>query len=239
MDWSKISAVLWKEFIEIKNDKATLIITLGIPILFGLILIRTLNTLLELTIFQSETMVNLIDNLVFRISFFTTLFIGFILTTQIFYREKINRTIENLLCTPMDFRTLWFGKILFVFSLAYSISLFFTLGILTIVILKLQITMAISLNGVFLIFVVLPILAFSIIGLIGFLNLLLLNPRIINTIGIVLFVSFTTTFGMHMKEILLNWKLTTILFIISLVLLVITSFSIRFLNKERIILTIP
>lgn len=236
MDIDRIGSIVWKEFQEIRGNKSILFVAVSFPLIFTYIGMYSMFVLKDAT--QKTTYSNLIDNMVLYVAFLTTIYIGYILTSQLFYKEKTNKTIETLLCTPLDLKSIWLGKIIAIFSIAYLISLLFGLGTLFVINFNLSTKMIPSTIGLFLIFIVLPLLGFAVFGILGFINLWLLKPYIVNIASLLIFIAIVTSVGNNLTAISLNWSLTSMLLGFSLLLLLITGSCIRFLNKERIILTL-
>jgi ABC-2 type transport system permease protein len=169
-------------------------------------------------------------------------FLGYLFAGQAFLREKQEGTIETLLCSPLSLRQIWLGKVLGVTAPAYGI----TIAVATMIIAGTGI-----LSGAPVvpdapvlgyILLVVPVVIAAAVGLLGFVQLLLgmRENQIINMV-----VIFGLVFSIGIAQELagpsfsVTWTVVGVLFAGSIALLLGTSFLSRFLDRERIVLTLP
>lgn len=92
-----------------------------------------------------------------------------------FLTEKSNRTIHSLLSTPLDIRTVWLGKTLALFTVGYLLSLVLSFVFIAVgnSYLDAETLVTPSFYGYISIFLFNPVIAFSLIGIMGALTLLM------------------------------------------------------------------
>ncbi len=226
--------VAGKEFRELLRDKRTMGTGLVFALFFGIIYsLRAADTGVTDTVS--------INNTLFFLSAAIGFFMTYITTGQVFLREKADKVIETLMCAPVNLRQLWLGKVMAVAGVAYGLSFlsslvaFFTPAVLS---------GSFLLPGAAVIFHVLPgifLFISAIAGLLGFIQLLLgmRENRILN------FVIFAPAFGLLYgsgyavgSDFSVSWLQVLLPFGISALLLVLSAFLVRRLNKERIVTTI-
>lgn len=184
---------------------------------------------------------NLLNAYIAYYSLFAMLFIAWSLIPDVFFGEKARKTIETLLATPLEVKTIWLGKTIAVTAIAYPLSLLSALGFCVgWLYLAHNVGGAIWPSGLALgqLLFISPLIGLAVIGLSGLLNLLLVDPKLGNLAIFIL--NFAVFFGLNAKLISLQVSLSTMwnLLILALSLLAISVYFTRFLNKERIILTI-
>ena len=113
MNWDQVKIVAVKEMREITSSKGTIISTVFFALWFGLLNGQTT---------AGETSDMLSKQLFFMAPMLGAL-MGYLLTGTVFSNEKKDGVIETLLCTPLDLRTIWFGKLVGVSVIAYLASL--------------------------------------------------------------------------------------------------------------------
>ena len=64
-----------------------------------------------------------LDGHILYLAPFIGAFTGFILCGAVFFREKQSGVVETLLCTPLDLRSIWMGKVIGVTVPAFMMSL--------------------------------------------------------------------------------------------------------------------
>ncbi len=169
-------------------------------------------------------------------------FLGYLFAGQAFLREKQEGTIETLLCSPLSLRQIWLGKVLGVTAVAFGI----TIAVASMIIVATGIISGVptapdaSVLGY--IVLVVPVVIAAAVGLLGFVQLLLgmRENQIINMI-----VIFGLVFSIGIAQEIagpfftITWTVVGVLFAGSLALLLVTWFLSRFLDRERIVLTLP
>jgi ABC-2 type transport system permease protein len=182
------------------------------------------------------------DSSIFFIASTIGLFVAYLSDSQVFLVEKRNGVIETLLCAPLSLRQIWLGKVLGVTLVPYVLSLLATSIILVRAILS-DNTVLLPSAPVFLhTLLVVPIFVAAFSGLIGFGQLLLgmHENRIVNLVLIIpvlwaLYGAWFTASSRHA----ISWAQVGIIFAISLLLLVATAYLTGYLNKERVVISIP
>ena len=183
-----------------------------------------------------------IDTLVFTYGLMIGLLIGYILSGQTFLREKQEGTIETLLAGPLPIKDIWLGKVIGVLIPAYILTLAST---------ALMIVIAGSIQGQVLvpsgpivlhIITVVPAFIACGVGVLGFIQLLLgmRENQIINIVvifGLIFLISFS-------RELLgqgfsISWVGEGITLAVTVALLLLVNAMTRFLDKERIVRTLP
>ncbi|MCU0630567.1 MAG: ABC transporter permease [Methanoregulaceae archaeon] len=183
-----------------------------------------------------------IDSLVFTYGLMIGLLIGYILSGQTFLREKQEGTIETLLAGPLPIKEIWLGKVIGVLIPAYILTLASTV---------LMIIIAGSIQGEVLlpsgpiilhIITVVPAFIACGVGVLGFIQLLLgMRENQIINIGVIFGLIFLISFS---RELLgpgfaISWAGEGVALIITVALLLAVNAMTRFLNKERIVRTLP
>lgn len=169
-------------------------------------------------------------------------FMGYIFSGQVFLREKTGGTIETLLCTPLSLREIWAGKVAGVAAAAWPFSLagaaVMTAG-------------ASALSGsavlpsapvVLHILLTVPVLTAVAVGLLGFVQLLLgmRENQIINMaiiFGVIFAFSLSTSLAGD--GIAVGWGGEGALVAGGAALLALLGWATRYLDRERIVTTIP
>ncbi len=153
--------------------------------------------------------------------------------------EKAKRTFESLLSTPVSLREVWLGKSLAVFIPAIVISFSVTL----VVWLVMEMVLVVPALGHFVFpdalslltwLVIVPALTFFLISLVSLFQLIVANPRIpilvFSAVFLGIYFSTGTTF-------MVDFSLSLVYAAATLVLAAATAVSLKFLSKDRVILT--
>lgn len=231
---NRILIIAGKEFRELLHDKRTMGTGLIFAVLFGIIYsLRTVNT-------EGSEPAS-IDSILFFLSAAIGFFMTYISTGQVFLREKVEKVIETLMCTPVNLRQIWLGKVMAVAGIAYGLAL---LTSIVAVVTPALLSGSLMLPGIEVIFHIIPgifIFITAIAGLLGFIQLLLgmRENRILN------FVIFAPVFGLLYgsgyaigSSFTVSWLQVLIPFGVSILMLLVSGFLVRHLNKERIVTTI-
>jgi ABC-2 type transport system permease protein len=153
--------------------------------------------------------------------------------------DKAKRTMESLLATPLSLRQVWLGKSLAVALPGVTIAILFSL----LAFLAMNLAIAVPNVGSFIIpsalplvtgLVIIPAMAFVVVSLVSFLQLIMTNPRLANLalIGI-----FFAVYFFSITRLGSSWDLSLIYLVATVFLAVVTLFLTRFLTKERVILS--
>lgn len=183
-----------------------------------------------------------IGALIFMVITVTGIFMSYIFSGQVFLREKTEGTIETLLCTPLSLREIWAGKVVGITLPAYLLALAGTgiiAGIASVVDRGIVLPPA---PVVLHVLVVVPAFIAVAAGLLGFVQLLLgmRENQIINMAIIfgVIF-SFSLSAGLAGEGVVVGWGTEGVLVAVAAALLALVGWATRFLNRERIVTTIP
>jgi ABC-2 type transport system permease protein len=232
---NKTLIVAKKEFKEIFSNR----MNVGISIVFALFF--SIYQVFSISNIESGQVVVSMDNSIFVISAAIGFFISYVAAAQVFLREKMNRVIETLLCSPANLRQIWLGKILAITLFAYIISIISTLIIVIGTGFRTQ-NFVVPDAVIFLhVLIVVPVFILAFTGLMGFLQLLL-GIREIRILNLVVFVPvfiLIYTLGFSPGDNVSTWLHTLIILVVSLVVLFITAYLTSHLSKERIITTLP
>jgi ABC-2 type transport system permease protein len=170
------------------------------------------------------------------------IFLGYLLSAQAFLREKQAGIIETLLCSPLSLREIWMGKVIGVTIPAYGITLFAAALILVIAHTLSSITLILELPVIVHLFTTVPVFIAATVGLLGFAQLLLgLRENQILNFAIIFILIFLLTLAQSLlgPGFSASWPLIGGTLAIAVLLLITTAWLTRFLNKERIVTTIP
>ena len=185
-------------------------------------------------------------NSVFSGALLVGVLVGFMFSAQVFLREKREKIIETMLCTPLSLKSIWFGKVLGATIPAYL----FSLLSVTLVIIISNITVhSLLLPSVAIlthILIVVPVFIASAVSLIGFSQFLLgmrENKIISYLIILVLFpFMYPSIFSGLIQgnmNVVISWGEVVVCLIVSVLPLSLTTYLSRYLSKEKIITTIP
>jgi ABC-2 type transport system permease protein len=197
-----------------------------------------LNTLLSGPVFA-------INNAIFSAALLVGVFVGYSLSRFVFLREKREKIIETLLCTPLSLKSIWFGKVIGAMVPAYLFSLL-AISLVTIISSIMMHSLVLP-SAVILIHivVVVPIFTTAAISLIGFCQFVLgmRENKIIGYLIVLVLVPFMhpSIFGLILGgvNVVVSWREVGICSLFAVLLLTLTTYSSRYLSKEKIITTIP
>jgi ABC-2 type transport system permease protein len=232
---NKSIIVAKKEMSEIFNNRLNVLISIIFALFFSIYQIFNLSRM------ESAEFVISLDNSIFVLSVAIGFFISYIAAAQVFLREKMNRVIETLLCSPVNLREIWFGKILAITLFAYIIAV-----ISTVIIVAgsgfWKNAFVIPAPAIFLhVLIVVPVFVLAFTGLMGYLQLLLgiREIRILNLVVFVPIFVLVYSLGLSTDGSISIWLYTLIILAASLIVLFVTAYLTSRLNKERIITTLP
>jgi len=186
------------------------------------------------------------NNSVFSAALLVGVFVGFMFSAQVFLREKREKIIETMLCTPLNLKSIWFGKVLGATVPAYLFSLLSVTLVIIISNITMRSLLLPSLAILIHILVVVPVFIASTISLIGFCQFLLgmrENKIISYLIILVLFpFMYPSIFSGLIQgnmNVVISWSEVVVCLIVSVLLLSLTTYLSRYLSKEKIVTTIP
>jgi len=183
-----------------------------------------------------------LDAGIFYLGLVLGVFAVYILSGQVFLREKQEGIIETLLCTPLTLREIWLGKVIGVTVPAYAIALLGVGVLLAIVNAGSETLLLPSLPVIVHLVVAVPLIMASAVGLMGFIQFLfgLRENQIIN---LVIFAGlFFLLFVMQSVlsiGVEVSWLQVGFFIAAGVLLLAATNYLAGFLSREKIVRTIP
>jgi ABC-2 type transport system permease protein len=222
-----------KEMREMLKNKSTLILALFLALFFSIFP--------AMGISKADDPAVSLNNSVFYLSLTLGVFICYMFTGQVFFREKQEKIIETLLCAPVSLRTLWFGKVLGVAMPSYSFSILSAISIILISNIFSRTFLFPSVAVILHLLIIVPLFIASVVGLMGFVQFLL-GMRENRIIGLLIFVViFGALYGMGgimRSDFVVSWLHVIALLIASVLLVALTAYLARYLSKEKIVTTI-
>ncbi len=183
-----------------------------------------------------------LDTGVFYMGLVIGIFIAYLLSAQVFLREKQEGIIATLLCTPLSLREIWLGKVIGVAVPAYAIALAGIGVLIGVANIPAETLLLPSLPVVVHLLVAVPLFIASAVGLLGFIQFLfgLRENQILN---IVIFAGlFFLLFFMQVifeTGITVAWAQVGLTVVAGAALLAVTNYLAGYLSKEKIVRTIP
>jgi ABC-2 type transport system permease protein len=223
-----------KEILQILKSRNVLASAVIFVVVFG-----GISTLPALTSVEST---GLPDQLIFSLVPVLGIFLGYLLSSQAFLREKQGGVIETLLCSPLSLREIWMGKVIGVTIPAYGITLIAASLILALANTFSSIPLLPNLPVIVHLFTTVPLFIAATVGLLGFAQLLLgLRENQILNFAIIFVLIFFLTIAQSLlgPEFSVSWPMVGVTLATAILLLMVTAWLTRFLNKERIVTTIP
>lgn len=231
-----IFIVARKEALQIIHNRQTLISAVVIAIVFSMV------TLPAMIGRASEGAGPTGTSLGVYVTMLIGVFLGYLFAGQAFLREKQEGTIETLLCSPLSLRQIWLGKVVGVTSVAYAIDLVASVLIGSVASAVSGIEAFPSLPVIAYVLTVVPVVTAAAVGLLGFVQLLLgmRENQIINVVVIFLLIFLLSIAqGIAGPAFTVTWQIVGLLFALSVGLLWVISLLHRFLDREKIVLTLP
>jgi len=108
----RILIVARKELKELFSERNTLLFALAMTLFFSIIY--------SFGAMRENDGAGSMGGVVLFLSSAIGVFMAYMLTGRIFFREKTERVIETLMCAPIGIRELWAGKALSVTGLAWD-----------------------------------------------------------------------------------------------------------------------
>jgi ABC-2 type transport system permease protein len=235
MNLEQAGIVAKKELRELAINKGTWISALVFGLLFTLTSLGTVTTTAE----QGGTVS--LDWPLIYLSMFVGVFAGFVLCGAVFFREKQSGVIETLLCTPLDLRSIWLGKVLGVAIPSYLLGLL-SAGVLAALSLSVASVAVPSLLVLFHLVIVAPLFISSAIGLVGYVQLAMgmrENRMISMGIFVLLIMGLSVSSGVVQENAALVGEVVVSLLLGAVLLLALSFVLSNRLDKERIVTSIP
>lgn len=231
----------------IKNKKSlgtiifTMVLMIAIPICIYISMMRDIKVPISDDMSNPASMfLELFVNIFcFNYSIALPLLFIYGLAFDAFFGEKMKKTIETLLATPLTPRSILLGKTLGIFSIAYPATIIATIGFVLAVNLVAQqgILYLPGYLALVHLFIILPLLCFFIIGVVGEIQLIVRDFKagnfIIFAIGF-LFLFIPSIVG---RELTTPKNMVIIYLVLTGVMALLMYFLMRFITKERIIIS--
>lgn len=236
MNIEQAGIVARKELREIAINKGTWISALAFGLLFTMTSVGTVMTSAD------QSGVVSLDWPIIYLSMFVGIFAGFVLCGAVFFREKQSGVIETLLCTPLDLRSIWLGKVLGVAIPSYLLGLL-SAGILTLLSLATASAVAApSLLVLLHLIVFAPVFISSAIGLVGYVQLAMgmRENRMVSTgVFVMLIAGLSVSSGVVQEDAALVGQVVLALLLGAAALLALSFALSGRLDKEKIVTSIP
>jgi ABC-2 type transport system permease protein len=183
-----------------------------------------------------------VDWPIIYLSLFVGVFCAFVLCGSVFFREKQSGVVETLLCTPLDLRSIWLGKVAGVAVPAYLLGLLSAAGLFLSTKMVIGSIAALSPIAWVHLIVVCPLFILAATGLIGYVQLAMgmkENRLISMGVFLLLIVGLSLSSGLVQEDPGMMGQVVLGLLAFGLVLFSISFGLSKRLNKERIVTSIP
>jgi len=190
-----------------------------------------------------ENIVPTLDSLMMYLVLVLGIFSGYFLSSQAFLGEKTGGTIETLLCSPLPLRNIWLGKVIGVMVPSYTIALVIAVVIVLLSNVAADFLVLPSPIMILFVLVVVPVYIACLIGMLGFIQLLLgmRENQIVNIVLIIVFIAAISIFDSLVAEGLVVMSALVVggMLMAGILLLAVIGYMTRILNKEKIVTTLP
>ena len=187
-----------------------------------------------------EGLMDYLTNSVFFMATAVGMFICFIYSGTLFLNEKQQKTIETLLSSPLTLKEIWLSKTFAATVPAVLASWLCALIIFSVASIARGLVVP-TLELLVYLLILAPTILLSVIGILGYLQFLL-GMKENRLISMLLFVGLFAALGMMdtvaSQENVVKWTTIAGLIMGATLLLVLTLYCTRFLDKERIITTL-
>lgn len=241
MTLNPIFVVAKKEMKQIAKNRSqifSIIIFMGI---FGGM--TSLGAIMSVLNGDAENIVPTLDSLMMYLVLVLGVFSGYFLSSQAFLGEKTGGTIETLLCSPLPLRNIWLGKVIGVMVPSYAIALVIAAVIIALSNMAADFLVLPSPIMIVFVLVVVPVYIACIIGMLGFIQLLLgmRENQIVNIALIIVFIAAISIFDGLVTEGLVVMSALVVggMLMAGILLLTLIGYMTRILNKEKIVTTLP
>ena len=187
-----------------------------------------------------------LNNAVYSVALLVGTLVGYSFSSFVFLREKRERVIETLFCTPLSLKSIWFGKVL---GATVPVYLFSLLSVVLVTLVSNIGGNSLSFPSVAVIthaLGVAPIFVASATSLMGFCQFMLgmRENRILGFLIIAILLPFmfpSILSGLVLGDVNVDvsWIEVEVCFTVSVILLALTTYLSRYLSKEKIVTTIP
>lgn len=187
-----------------------------------------------------------LNNAVYSIALLVGTLVGYSFSSFVFLREKRERIIETLFCTPLSLKSIWFGKVLGATVPAYLFSL---LSVVLVILVSNVGRNSLLFPSVAILIHVLGVAPFFIASAINLMGVcqFLLGMRENKILGFIIiaillpfmYPSILSGLILGNMNVDVSWIEVEACLIASVLLLALTSYLSRYLSKEKIVTTIP
>ena len=244
----KLMVIMRKDLKETLRTKAfyvSIAIVIFILVALGMELGKIIGTLIKEGSSPAEitlTIQSLIGTTAFMLSLMLLMLFCMYINAYTVTMEKVKRSIESLLCTPLSLKQIWLGKSLAVFLPSVVLGLVFTFGGI-VGINQFSIVPAVGhfvMPGVaplVAILVIVPLIVFFLASLLIALQLIITNIRWINSalIAAIFIVGFALSPALKFGSA--SWNIVFISLGVAAALALVTIYLSRLITKERIMLS--
>ena len=184
----------------------------------------------------------MINSIAVMLSFALTIFFGMYINGYAVVMEKMKRSLESLLCTPVGLRGIWLGKTLAVFAPSTILGLGVTfLGLfgMNAAVIEPKLGAFIMPDGAPLLaaLVGVPAVAFPLMLLVTGAQLILSNIRWVNIVFLVLIFTVGSGLSQSLRLNSGSWSLVGVLFGIAAILALVSLLLSRYVTPERVVLS--
>lgn len=238
MNIHSLYPVIWKELKEMRYRRKTILGLVIFAVAFLILILITQSRQTMSTAFPDIQ--NFAVSIVFNAQLFTMIVISMTIITYAFHNERLEKTLEPLLCTPLNITVIWLGKIIAILLISYLWSIIVIISIIIIFRLFLSFTISLSAPILLQIFIVSPLLVAASVGLVGFTLLVFKNIQVTKFINVFILVAMSLLLKNFLRDSIINplvisWRLVALFLLISLALIAVITYCTRFLRKERVI----
>jgi ABC-2 type transport system permease protein len=188
---------------------------------------------------------NTFSNTVYSVALLVVTFVGYSFSSFIFLREKRDKIIEALLCTPLSLRSIWLGKVLGAAVISYLFSLFAVTLVTLISSIMMHYLLLPSIAILIHIAFVVPIFTTATIGLMGFFQFVfgMRENKVVGYLIVLILMPFIypSIFGLILGDVntVISWFEVGLCSVFAVFLLALTIYLSKYLSKEKIVTTIP
>jgi ABC-2 type transport system permease protein len=179
---------------------------------------------------------------ILAMSAMVSVFVGYIFSGQAFLFEKVEGIVETLMCAPIRLRELWLGKTIGIAFPAWICSLVFGLAFTLVARFMSEAPLSPGIAMTLHLLIVVPLFTVAAVGTIGIWQLVLgmRENQIVNlVVFLVLFFAIFFSRTLLDQGLLNSWQAAAVLLLAGLMLFGFTLLLSRFLNKERIVRSVP
>jgi ABC-2 type transport system permease protein len=244
---TKIMVIVKKDIRETLRSRAfyfSTIIAMFVVVMLVMSLQDSISTLIKPGASQAEVtaMVQpLIGASMFLLCFMVMMLFCMYVNSYAVIIEKIKRSIESLLCTPLSLRQVWLGKSLAVFLPSVVLGLVCTLGItgamMYVIASKSGYWILPGIAPMIATMIMIPVIVFLISTIAVILQLLIVNIRLVNIVFIAVIFGVGFSLSNFLSIASSSWGIIYVSLAVAAVLALLVYYLSRLLTKEKIILS--